>query len=392
MGSVTPYDTSAGRRYRVRYRKPGGAQTDKRGFTTKRDAQLFLATMEVKKATGDYIDPTKARVTIQDLAPAWLAKKEASLKPSALAPILSTWRVYVEPRWSSTPIAAIMPSEVERWIIEIQAGTAVNAGRRQIAPGTRRSPTVVIRAVGILAGILDDAVRDGRLSKNPARGADNLPRKQPKSERNYLSHDQVAQLVSAIDDDTKAALVLVLAYTGMRWGEAIALRVRDVNMLRRRLNIHRSATQVDGKIIVGTTKSWETRSVAFSAFLADVLADRARGKGPDGLLFEGKAGGYLPRPHTRENRPSWFSRALADAGLRYMTPHDLRHTAASLAVSAGANVKALQRMLGHKSAAMTLDTYADLFDDDLDQVATSLNNAASDTDVGKLWARRQSAG
>jgi integrase len=58
-----------------------------------------------------------------------------------------------------------------------------------------------------------------------------------------------------------------------------------------------------------------------------------------------------------------------------VTPHDLRHTAASLAVSAGANVKAVQRMLGHASAAMTLDVYADLFDDDLEAVATALHDA-----------------
>ena len=62
-------------------------------------------------------------------------------------------------------------------------------------------------------------------------------------------------------------------------------------------------------------------------------------------------------------------------------PHELRHTAASLAVSAGANVKAVQTMLGHASAAMTLDTYADLFDDDLDAVADRLDEV-----VGKMWA------
>src|SRR6187402_1250698 len=67
-------------------------------------------------------------------------------------------------------------------------------------------------------------------------------------------------------------------------------------------------------------------------------------------------------------------------------PHELRHTAASLAVSAGANVKAVQRMLGHASAAMTLDVYADLFDDDLDLVAGRLNEGLARTSVGKVWA------
>ncbi len=67
-----------------------------------------------------------------------------------------------------------------------------------------------------------------------------------------------------------------------------------------------------------------------------------------------------------------------------MTCHDLRHTAASIAVSSGANVKALQRMLGHKSAAMTLDVYADLFDDDLDAVSESMNRLLIDANVGNM--------
>ena len=75
-----------------------------------------------------------------------------------------------------------------------------------------------------------------------------------------------------------------------------------------------------------------------------------------------------------------------------MSPHDLRQTAASLAVSSGANVKAVRRMLGHASAAMTLDVYADLFDDDLDAVAVALNQGAVDSDVCKPLARDESRG
>ncbi|WP_425302631.1 tyrosine-type recombinase/integrase [Nocardia wallacei] len=67
----------------------------------------------------------------------------------------------------------------------------------------------------------------------------------------------------------------------------------------------------------------------------------------------------------------------ADKTFPRVTAHDLRHTAASLAVSAGANVKAIQRMMGHQSAAMTLDVYADLFDDDLDTVADRLEQSVS---------------
>lgn len=85
---------------------------------------------------------------------------------------------------------------------------------------------------------------------------------------------------------------------------------------------------------------------------------------------------------------SWFASALDAAGAPRITPHDLRHTAASFAVSAGANVKAVQRMLGHASAAMTLDTYAELFDKDLDAVGDALDGAATRAGVVKKWSDR----
>ena len=83
---------------------------------------------------------------------------------------------------------------------------------------------------------------------------------------------------------------------------------------------------------------------------------------------------------------SWFAYAIKRAGVPRITPHDLRHSAASFAVSAGANVKVVQKMLGHSSAAMTLDTYADLFDGDLDAVSDALDHAVSLASVGKVWA------
>ena len=101
-----------------------------------------------------------------------------------------------------------------------------------------------------------------------------------------------------------------------------------------------------------------------------LLARQCEDKGRADLLFGD--GEHLRRPHPESG---WFAKAVAASGIPRVTPHDLRHTAASLAVSAGANVKAVQRMLGHASAAMTLDLYADLFDDDLEAVATALDNA-----------------
>jgi integrase len=115
--------------------------------------------------------------------------------------------------------------------------------------------------------------------------------------------------------------------------------------------------------------------VPLPSFLLTHLARQCEGKEQErgDLLFAGDGDdGHLRRPHPTSG---WFTKAVAESGIPRITPHDLRHTAASLAVSAGANVKAVQKMLGHASAAMTLDIYADLFDDDLDAVATALDTA-----------------
>lgn len=143
------------------------------------------------------------------------------------------------------------------------------------------------------------------------------------------------------------ALVLLLAYTGLRWGEAIGLRVGDLDMLQRRASITENAVQSGTEIHVGTPKAHKQRTVPLPEFLLTYLARQCEGRGRDDLLFPGDDGKHLRRPHPESG---WFAKAVAEGKIPRTTPHDLRHTAASLAVSAGANVKAIQKMLGHASA------------------------------------------
>lgn len=165
--------------------------------------------------------------------------------------------------------------------------------------------------------------------------------------------------------------MLVLAYCGLRWSELAALRVENVDLLRRRFDIAQAVTEVNGgKLVWNTPKNHERRTVPIPRFLVDEIATHLAGRGRNELVFAASEGGVL---RNRNARRSWFDAAAAAIGEHGLTPHELRHTAASLAVSAGANVKAVQRMLGHASAAMTLDRYADLFDDDLDAVAERLH-------------------
>ena len=146
-----------------------------------------------------------------------------------------------------------------------------------------------------------------------------------------------------------------------------------ISRLRRRVMVSENAVQVGAQIHVGTPKAHKRRTVPLPEFLLPYLARQCEGRGREDLLFPDVDRGYLKRPHPT---CGWFIKAVAESGVPHTTPHDLRHTAASLAVSAGANVKAVQKMLGHASAAMTLDVYADLFDDDLEAVADLLDVGA----------------
>jgi len=143
--------------------------------------------------------------------------------------------------------------------------------------------------------------------------------------------------------------------------------------MRRRLEVAESVTEVNGLAVFGTPKTHQRRSVPVPRFLVDDLTLLTAGRGPDELLFTAPGGGVLRLMNFRRRV---FDRAAKVAGLPGLTPHELRHTAASLAISSGANVKDVQRMLGHASAAMTLDVYAGLFEDGLDDVADRMDGLA----------------
>jgi len=370
MGSVHPYETASGaKRYRISYRRPDHSQTSERGFKTKRDAELRLAELELSKSRGEYVNPTHARVTIRDLGREWLKQREGVLKPSSVRPLQSAWKKHVEPRWGSRTLASIRHSEVQAWVSSIAGGS-----------------TTVRRAHGILAGILDAAVSDRRIGRNVARDV-KLPSKSRAAARHYLTHQQVQLLA---DKARASTLVLFLAYTGLRWGEATALRVRHLDAARRRVKVEENAVLVSFEVHVGTPKTHRSRSVPYPDFLATPLDVLAAGRASEELLF-GDGHRHVKLPASRNG---WFTQAVRaaqaeDPTFPRITPHDLRHTAASLAVSSGAHVKAVQRMLGHASAAMTLDVYADLFDDDLDAVAAALDRAKRATDVVKVLSRER---
>jgi len=296
-------------------------------------------------------------ITIAAWAPTWLASK-AGRKATSRADYDSLWRTHVEPRWGRTPLRRVTYADALTWIAELtQSGL---------------SPSRVNKCLLVLKQLLQLAVDDGRLSRSVV--ARIRPLRAPRSEPRFLTHEQLLALASECGRQGKQyeTLVLLVGFTGLRWGEVRALRVGDVDLLRRRVTVAHNLPDGAREDEVVSPKSHLRRTVPFPASLTGDLALLAAEQGNSALIFRNGRGGVLDNSNFRRHG---FDPAVSVIGVAPFIPHNLRDTAASLAVSAGANVKVVQRMLGHASAAMTLDVYAALFVDDLDEVAMRLDEA-----------------
>ena len=366
-----------GKRWLARWVDGEGREQSKT-FDRKGEAQDWLNTeVTAPTVTGTYVAPQAGVITVGAVYESW-SNAQGHISPKTEATRKSAWHSRVEPQWGHVAVADVRMAAVRAWVAAMRSdGLGV--------PG-------IENAFGLLRQILGAAIEDGRIPRNPCEGV-KLPKRQH-ADRGYLTHVQVAALANAVERD--GAVVRFLAYTGLRWGEMAALRVQDFDMLRRRVNVSRSVTESSG-LVWSTPKTHERRSVPFPASLADELAALMVGKGRDELVFTDQRGGVLRNSNWRARVFAPAVESLRTASIEQrakevaatgqastpefpvITPHDLRHSAASLAISAGANVKAIQRMLGHAKASMTLDVYADLFDDDLDDVAVQMDAAITRT-------------
>lgn len=347
--------------YRVRYRTPDRRQTDKRGFKTKRDAEAFANQLEVDKRRGAYVAPAAGRVRLGQYAADWLASKH-NLKASTRARYQVVVDTFIADH-AEVAIGDITRQLVRQWVADLSVA---------------RAPASVHKTVGVLRQVLAMAVAENRLVLNPVDGVE-LP-SVTAAEQRFLTLEQLHRLAEAAGDH--AALVYVLGTCGLRFGEVAELRWRDLDLHKNQISVRRSVTLVDGKFVVGTPKNGKGRTVSVPQFVADLLGD---GGDPDELVFPDTEGGHMRGTNVRRR---WWAKAVEAAELYPETTeaadgkkkivysfkiHELRHTSASLAIQAGANVKSLQNMLGHESAALTLDRYGHLYESDVEAVGIAIN-------------------
>lgn len=357
--SVQRYLTPSGQvRYRARV-KSHGREVARRTFTRKRDAQAWEEDQKRRLRMGEWIDPRRGRVPLDQVAEDWLLSRQA-VKRNTRVTERHSWEKHIKPRFGSAPVASITSSEVASWV-----GGLLSSG---LAPSTAS------RHLSALRGLLAFAVDDGRITVNVAAKVKPPTAGRTRREAEYLTVPEIEELARACHrvkgGPDYADVVRVLAFAGLRWGELAGLQVGDVvSVPGPGLRLQRTviAHNKRGNLLVDSVKNHKARTVPLVEALVPIVESWSAGKGSDDWLFRSPGGG--PLSHANWKRSVRWSEAVAAIGKPKLRVHDLRHTCASIWLGAGADPKVVQRILGHASATMTMDLYGHLIDHNLWEAA-----------------------
>lgn len=369
-----------GRRWRCRWYvidDDGAKQQKSKSFELLGDAEEFAAALEDDVRRGRYIDPDGGDVLFSKVAAAWEETK-IDVKDSTLLRYKRELRVYILPMWGKKMLREITRGDLQRWVKALTVGNypAELPNERKPKPLAARSIRNIVKVV--MAGVLDHAVENKLILDNPARSV-KLPKVNVRDDDMvFLTIKEVEALANAaasVGRDVDGLLVRFQAAVGTRINEALALQVQDLNLKKGTARIRRTWTRnLDGKMELGTPKNGEARTVAIPDFLIPLLEQQIAGCSKDDYVFRAARGGAIDDGNWRTRV---WTKAIKAIGMEDegVTIHSLRHTYASIAIANGADVKTLQKQLGHATATMTLDTYAALWPDRLDNVAHAVSQA-----------------
>lgn len=350
---------SAGQpRYQVRYLvrdpdSPSGWVETSSTFATLREARAFKADRDGEAAIGARrFDPRLGRVSLSVIWSQYSGSKRPAVSPKTWSGYTQHWELRIGPRFGHVPLDEISRRDVQQFVDTLTVG-----------------PWAKLATLRLLQSILEMAREDGRIHCNPAQGvsAGRIPARE---RHRYLTTTEVAALAAACGD--QGDIVTILAFTGLRWSELVGLRVGDIDLVARRLYVRQAAPEVEGRIIVGPPKTRAAvRTVPLPQIVINALKSRIVGRAPGEQAITSPNGGFLRsnnwRRHTR------WSRALQKTDLAPLTIHDLRHTYASLARASGADLRYVQKTMGHSTPTVTANIYSDLYADELDHVAANLD-------------------
>jgi integrase len=301
-----------------------------------------------------------ATFTVADWTQRWLQTGllASSRRASTIELYRNLGRHISAPPLGNKRLDKLRPSDIDQWVLDMRS----RPGRLN---GTMMSPSTVQRAFTVLRVILDAAVRDGHLARNPAKTVP-LP-KVPYIEQRFLEPSQIRDLLAAAEVSRLGVILDVIATTGLRQGEALALQWADVDFEDATLRVRGTLTKANGRLIVSEPKTERSRRVLpLTPTLAARLAEHRKTQVAERLL----AGDLwndndfvfateLGKPIDPRNLLRTLTRAAKAAGIAgRVNLHSLRHSAATNMLDAGVSIRAVADLLGHADIRMTGKIYA----------------------------------
>lgn len=358
LGTLTQSaNHGTGMRWRARYVDDDGREHSK-GFTRKTDAQKWLDDVTATIVVGTYVDPKLGKVTFSSFYKTW-SKRQVWETGTRHTMDLSAACV----TFGDVPLGELTKADLESWVKQMQrdglAPTTIKTRFANVHSAIRVAATDRPRFMGtdVAAGVKLPAARK-------AAAAMDIP-----------AATQVGAAIAACEtiEPWFAAYIAVCAFAGLRRGEASALKVSDVDFMRRELQVQRQVQwNDDGTKEIRPPKYGSERTVFAPDDLLTMLSEHIRlyrpGDDPDRWLFPGSRNAELPAHSATVNR--WWRIVRAHIGIDNRL-HDLRHFYASGLISAGCDVVTVQRAMGHSTASVTLDTYGHLWPDASDRTRTA---------------------
>ncbi|WP_422773650.1 tyrosine-type recombinase/integrase [Plantactinospora sp. WMMC1484] len=327
-------------RFQARYIGPDGIErTAPHTFATEREASRWLTLIESEIIKGDWAAPEAGEVQLGPYGQKWIAERK--LQPRTRENYEDLFRLHIRPHLGSLALGAIKPQTIRTW-------------RKHLLDGGTSEPQAV-KAYSLLRAILNTAVKEDEIIRqNPCRitGYDRYHT----PERPVATVAQVLALAEQMPARF-SALIVVAAFSGLRWGELAALRRSDVDLTAGTVRVPRKLAALRNRMEFGAPKSEASnRTVTLPAAARSALAAHLRdyvGEGPDAIVFTGEKGAVLRTGNFR--RAVDWTAALRAAGMPAgFHFHDLRHTGNNLAAATGASTRDLMHRMGHASMRAAL--------------------------------------
>jgi integrase len=324
-------------RFQIRYPGPDGRlRTGATTYATKTEADRALTIIEAQMISGDWTDPDRGKVLLGDYARVWI-KERPGLRPKTIENYTWLLERHIMPTLGGVQVGKLTTQMIRAWRSErLEHGVSVST---------------VAKAYRFLRAVLMTAAEEDKLiSRNPCRikGADN----EHTPERPVITVSQVFELADRMADRRLRALILLATFASLRWGEAIALRRHDLDLVARTVRVREQLIELDGgemRLCPVKSKAGR-RTVGIPAVIVPALTEHLASyvePEEDAFVFLGKLGGFLRGSNFR--RAAQWGEALKEMGLAGLHFHDLRHTGNTLAAQSGASLADLKARMGHDS-------------------------------------------